>query len=258
MTRTLAALNDFAQICQLYTPTVCRSVGTAALRQAVNAGPFLDEVQARTGLIVEVLSGEDEALLTASGVLAALDPVPDCSLIIDVGGGSTEFALLKQGRVLVQTSVPLGVVSLTESSLSPRHLLAMIRRHIDTVFSRLQSVDGVPPVSTWHPVATAGTATTLAALHLQMSSYDWRRVNNYRLPAGEVERLARHLRLLTVAEREALPGMEIGRGDLILPGIAILQAVLRRMSVPELIVSDFGLLEGALLSLDSSATVSDN
>jgi exopolyphosphatase/guanosine-5'-triphosphate,3'-diphosphate pyrophosphatase len=98
-------------------------------------------------------------------------------------------------------------------------------------------------------VGTAGTVTTLAALQLEMTQYDWRRVNNLVLGIEDLKRMANSLAPLSSEERESLPGMEKGRGDLILPGLGIVLGILEHFGWSQVTASDFGLLEGALLSL---------
>jgi len=255
MDRTLRALGEFASLLQYHAPVAVRAVGTAALRQAQNADEFLQRVVAETGLVIEIIHGDEEARLSALGVTAALSPIPEICLVVDVGGGSTEFVLLKQGRVLAEQSIPLGVVALAESTLGADRVLEQIRSQVAGVIARFaQQTES--PLTRWRLVGTAGTATTLAALSMQMTEYDWRRVNNYHLPADELERLHHLLCELSVAEREALPGMEPGRGDLILFGIAIYQAILQHINNDGMIVSDFGLLEGVLVDLAAADTAS--
>jgi len=248
MDRTLLALREFSVLLQAHMPSAIRAVGTAALRQAHNADLFLKQVSDATGVAVEIISGDEEARLSALGVTAALSPVPEFCLVVDVGGGSTEFVLLKQGRVLAEHSIPLGVVSLAESHQGIESLTDHIRAQVAGVLASIAQKTGL--VSTqWDLVGTAGTATTLAALSMQMTDYDWRRVNNYQLTAAELERLYALLNNLSVEEREALPGMEQGRGDLILHGIAIYQAVIKVVDAEVMTISDFGLLEGVLVDL---------
>lgn len=248
MDRTLLALGEFSALLKAHAPATVRAVGTAALRQAKNADLFLQRVYAETGVTVEVISGDEEARLSALGVTAALSPIPAIGLIVDVGGGSTEFVLLKQGEVLAEHSIPLGVVALAESGEDDAVLASRIDAQVTDVFNLLaQHID--VPSSCWQLVGTAGTATTLAALSLQMTDYDWRRVNNYRLPARELDRLQAQMQHLSVPEREVLPGMDQGRGDLIMHGIAIYQAVLKHVAADGMTVSDFGLLEGVLVDL---------
>ncbi len=118
MARTLEALKTFKQVMSAHKVTVCRAVGTQALRQARNRQLFLDQVRDTLGLAVEVLAPEAEARLSLTGVLTALAPemltAPDL-LVFDVGGGSSEFALVRPGREPVLASLPLGVLTLSQA-----------------------------------------------------------------------------------------------------------------------------------------------
>ncbi|AMV72281.1 pppGpp 5'-phosphohydrolase and exopolyphosphatase [Desulfuromonas sp. DDH964] len=249
MERTLLALQQCAA--ELATARVdgVAAVGTAALRRAKNGKAFVARIQRETGLVVDVVDGEKEAYLAATGVLAALDPKPSHALIFDIGGGSTEFILVVDGKHLFYRSYPLGVVSLCEEGGDP----SMQYRQIETCLDALQRdlrranlLDLIQDKRTLL-VGTAGTVTTLAALQLGMEKYDWRRVNNLLLTQHDLQNWARRLGELDVAERERLPGLEKGRGDLILPGVMIVLQLLRLFSRESLTVSDFGLLEGLLL-----------
>lgn len=256
MARTMAALKECGKILQEEKIARVRAVGTAALRSADNAAPFVQQVRSSLHIPLEIIDGEEEARLSAGGVLSALMPSPERSLIFDIGGGSTEFILWSQGRTMFHRSYPLGVVRLSETCSSDRE------RHplIDETLRRLQDDldDAGLGTALREPacllVGTAGTVTTLAALHLEMTEYDWRRVNNLVLPRRSLQELRRRLGGLSVAEREALPGMEAGRGDLIVPGLDIVLGILKLTERSRLTVSDFGLLEGVLLSLESCPT----
>ena len=118
MARTLAALKDFQEVMAAQQVTAYRAVGTQALRQARNRQVFLDQVRDTLGLAVEVLAPEDEARLSLTGVLTALAPegltAPEV-LVFDVGGGSSEFALMRPGREPVFASLPLGVLTLSQA-----------------------------------------------------------------------------------------------------------------------------------------------
>ncbi|BCR05013.1 exopolyphosphatase [Desulfuromonas versatilis] len=248
MERTLSALRRFAALAGESGVTRIRAVGTEALRRAVNAGAFLRQVQQSTGLRIEVIGGAEEALLSAAGVFAALEPRPAASLVFDIGGGSTEFVLVEAGRVRFRQSFSLGVVRLCERLPDAEEQRSLIHTVIGDLQSSLAAAGMVFPRD-WALVGTAGTVTTLAALDLEMAEYDWRRVNNHRIGRARLQQLQQLLDPLQPAERERLPGMEEGRGDLIMPGLAIVQALLERFARQESIVSDFGLLEGVLLSL---------
>lgn len=246
--RTLCALESFVHVLQEINPTGVRAVATEAVRRAVNAQQFVASVLARTGLAVEMIDGEEEATLSSAGVLAGLKPQPDAALIFDIGGGSTEFIMIKAGKRLWQKSYPLGVISLAEAT--------EVGQNIKKVLTELAEdlrVAGLAPFLTSEScelVGTAGTVTTLAALDLAMTEYDWQRINNYILSQATLLSLYERLLPLTPTERELLAGVEKGRGDLIVHGAAIVLALLQLFGKDHLRVSDFGLLEGVLLSMN--------
>ena len=252
--RTLIAFQEFAETCRQAEVKQVRAIGTAAFRQAVNGEHFAREIREITQLPLEIISGGVEAEYMASGVLSALDPMPPHALIVDIGGGSTEFVLCSRQKILWSKSLPLGVVRLTEeytSALSRQSAIedALAELNVE-LFSVCQSIGlGLEDL---HLVATAGTVTTLAALDMQMTEYDWQRVNNYSLKLSRLRYWQTILMPLSLSEREELSGMEAGRGDLIIPGFEIILCQMHRMGVDYLTVSDFGILEGLLLSLHNN------
>lgn len=259
MERTLDALAEVAEVVRSEQIKNIRAVATEALRRAGNAAAFISMVKQRSGLSLELIGGCDEAKLCAAGVSMALNPRPECCLIFDIGGGSTEFIVQRHDEILFRASYPLGVVGLSEGG-------APVDVCINTILSQLQTdlrmADLISLV--FNPecvlVGTAGTVTTLAALDMGMTFYDWKLVNNYILTTTAVHELRERLSSLNHAERELLPGMEKGRGDLILPGASIVLEIMSIFGKDSLRVSDFGLLEGVLVSLfvrDQSSAIPD-
>lgn len=253
MSRTLEALQGFAEEIRSEGVQSVRAVGTEALRKAPNGGQFAEKVETQTGLLLEIIDGNEEARLTSAGVLAALSPQPDQCLIFDIGGGSTEFILAEGGRVSFHKSYPLGVVRLAEDVSSTEEQTRVVKAIIDELVHDL-AANGckLNKEKNFALVGTAGTVTTLAAVDMEMEDYDWRRVNNYRLERQELTEIYQRLLDLSPEEREEVPGMEKGRGDLIIPGISVVLELLAKIDCSFLIVSDFGLLEGALIELSSS------
>ena len=249
--RALSVFREFASTCNKADVQRSRVVGTAAFRQAVNGENFAGQVREMTGLPLEVITGEEEALYTAKGVVSALDPVPVQALIFDIGGGSTEFILCVNGEVAWSQSFPLGVVHLTEGHASAIDRQAEISKTLALVQAELQQacISSGVDLAKLTLVGTAGTVTTLAALDMQMTEYDWRRVNNYSMPYHTLQDWYERLCPMTLLEREVLPGMEPGRGDLIIAGLEIVLGILQAMHPDRLTVSDFGILEGLLLSM---------
>ncbi len=256
MERTLFALVRMGDIIRNSRITAVRAVGTQALRMSCNGQAFADRVRAETGLSLEIISGEEEARLSARGVLEALAPPPGRCLIFDIGGGSTEFVLWDEGVISFSRSYPLGVVSLCENFANIAAQNTQIQMILDQLEGDLKASDCILGEGSDEPcplVGTAGTVTTLAAMDLEMADYDWRRINNHILEGHRLKEMLAALLPMSVEEREEVPGLEKGRGDLIVPGLQIVLCILQRFGRDRLSVSDFGLLEGALISLADPA-----
>ncbi len=250
--RTLVALSDFKTVLDRCSPQWVRVVGTEALRRAVNASEFLNQVQERTGFRLEVITGAEEATLTAAGVLSVLDPLPDHILIFDIGGGSSEFIRVEMGVPTFRASYPIGVVSLAEmaNGVSFQATIAdgiqRLQRELTTARAG-SSLDRKLVL-----VGTAGTITTLAAMRLKLQTYDRKKINNLSLESGWLADMLTRLESLPLSAREELPGMEPGRGDLIVPGGRLVLALMQAFGTHRVVVSDAGLLEGVLLARSSA------
>jgi len=248
---SLAALQGFAEVAAAHNCQAIRAVATEALRRASNARDFVDLVRRRSGLHLEIIGGAEEAALSAAGARAALAPLPDSYLLFDIGGGSSEFILQHGEETLYQGSFPLGVVKLAEGFADVSARAAFIQHTLQKLESDLRQTGILALLKQEQTVlvGTAGTVTTLGAMNLQMLDYDWRRINNLQLDRAYLGSLLPVLQRLTPRQREALPGMEPKRGDLIVPGLEVVLAIMQAFNKDSLKVSDFGLLEGVLLSL---------
>lgn len=254
MERTLFAFRELAKICHDHHVQALKVVGTAAFRQAKNGEDFAHQVRCRTHLPLQIITGEYEAEIMTAGVLSALDPVPCHALIVDIGGGSTEFVLCSAGQVLWVRSLPLGVVRLIEGyegKDARQHTISRALAELNRELVTVCAAKGID-VGSLSLVGTAGTVTTLAALDLQMTEYDWQRINNHIMPLSRLLFWQALIEPLTLSEREALPGMEPGRGDLVQAGIEIVVCLMQQLKISSLTVSDSGILEGLLLSLKST------
>lgn len=244
---SLEALREFREEMDRLGVVEYRACGTAALRESGNREEFLEQAR-RIGVRIAVLSARDEARYTWNGISEELRE-DGAALVLDIGGGSTEFIAGTGVRDVL--SLPVGVVVL--SSLFPlsdppkgwqlENLGHFLKERIDTGTTR------------WNRrrfgrlVGTAGTFTTLAALDRKMRRYRPERIDGIRMPIQTVRRWAKRLCGMTDAGRLALPGMEKGRERYIVPGILLAQAAMERFRVGELQISDAGLLEGILREL---------
>jgi len=246
--RTVNALADFAEEMKRHGVTRVRAVATSAVRDAVNGASFCDEILEKTGIMIEVIDSRVEGLLTLQGVLAGIDDSSGGVLVFDIGGGSTEYILTLDGTPLFTESLPLGVVRLTEGKKDVASMVDKIFRELAILKSGLEKESFLELFKNVTLVGTAGTATTLAAISMKMTDYDYRRVNNYTLSIQEIRDIFAMLLPLTPGERLRVTGLEKGREDLIIAGILVTLETMVMFGFAHLKVSDFGLLEGVLLN----------
>lgn len=257
MARALAALTEFAKLIIEHggNLTHTHAVATAAMREAENGQAFRNRIERETGIRVKIIEGEAEARLSLAGAAAVLRPDTRADMLLfDIGGGSTEFIRVQNEALVDAVSRKLGVVRLVEAHLASdppsagdyEAIRAAADAHLEAVAA------GWPDArAPKHLVGTAGTVTTLAAVHLDLYPYDVARINNLRMSHIEFAALRDRLLAMNHAERQAMRTIEPGRADLIVAGLAIIDAILSRWSYPELIVVDAGLLEGAWLEAPS-------
>ena len=250
--RSMAVLEEFVELMQRRGVAEYQAGATAVVREASNGRHFIDQVRARTGLRVRLLSGSEEARLSLLGVASVISNRKTEMAIFDIGGGSTELIWKPVGeRNSVESrSLPVGVVHLTETFLQqdPPGLeaCAKLRQHVSKVLAEL-SFMGKGNDILW--VGTAGTVTTLASMRLKMRQYDPDKINGTVLPRTWLADLCDELAEMKIAHRSNLPGLEPGREDIILAGGLVTLELMDTFGFFQFTVSDAGLLEGLFLNL---------
>lgn len=217
--------------------TLC--IATSSVRDAENGEAFLGEVEWSYGFTTRLLSGEEEAAMMIRGVTSGRPPL-DGTLVVDIGGGSTELVLATNGDVAFSTSLDVGCVRITERFLGSdppsRPELAAAGAYVRSL---------LPELAASAAIGVAGTVTTLATLDLGDSEYDPERTHGYRMPLSSVEEQLERLAALTTDERVGVPGIEPGRAPVIVAGIVVLREVMRAYSLEEIEVSERDVLHGA-------------
>jgi len=262
--RTIEALKICAQKMRRCRVSYARSVATEACRRAANGASFLTRVEAETGLSLEVISPDEEARLAMTGCLPLLDPEVPHALLFDIGGGSTELSWLRVStdhdagtvaHMLDSISLPMGVVGFAER-YGGRHVdRAAYRAMVEEVGAALNSFDAVHEISAAvrrgavQMIGTSGTVTTLAAVYLELPRYDRATVDGIYLSFDVMANATRQLKDMTFVERAAHPCVGTERADLVIAGLAILDAICRLWPVGRLRVADRGLREGILIGL---------
>lgn len=254
MKRSVAALKTFSLSIAAFGATCVSAVGTSALREAGNSREFVDRAFRETGIKIEVIPGVREAELTEKGVMIGLIGADDASLIIDIGGGSTEWILHKAGphEAPLCGSLPTGVVNLFENFIKTDppsdEDVSALNSEID---SRLRLL-GPGPRGPGNLIGTGGTITTLASIDLGLTEYGPERIHSHRIPKDRLYLMRDRLLSLPLSKRRELDGLEPERADLIIPGILLTIRVVELFGFPGLIVSDYGLLEGLLKEMEDS------
>jgi len=245
--RTVAALAELGDEARTRGWRIARAVATSATRDVADRDVFLDRAESVLGFRPEVIDGDEEAALAFAGATMGGGGDPPF-LVIDPGGGSTEF-VLGDDHPVYAASVDIGSVRLTERSL-PRHPapagdVAAAGRHVDDLLAagvrlphRPQTVIGV-----------AGTFTSLAALHLDLPAYDPDAVHGTVLDADDLKGLVARLALMSIDEVAVLPAIDPGRAPVLLGGAVVAERSLAHVGAPQITVSERDNLDGIAAGL---------
>jgi exopolyphosphatase / guanosine-5'-triphosphate,3'-diphosphate pyrophosphatase len=244
MARTAEAISAMAEEARRQRVGAIAAVGTAGLRIAPNAQDFVRDVQRRSGVLIEVISGEDEARLAYRAATSAL-PVGETSVVFDTGGGSSQFTFGHRDRVDERFSVEVGAVRFTEQFgldgvVSPETLSAALAA-ISADLGRLD--DRATPETL---LAMGGAVTNLAAVSHGLATYDPDVVQGTVLDRAEIDRQIELFGSRTADERREIAGLQPARAEVILAGACIVRTVLEKLGKDSLTVSDRGLRYGVL------------
>lgn len=243
MQRTSCVLMRYAARCREFHADRVYVVGTAAFRRAKNSAEFVQRVETAGGLKIQIISGEKEAQLSFH---AAAHDFGDDLFVLDIGGGSTEF-MWTAGDAVHAHSFPMGSVTLHEELC---HSDPINAAEYTALESRIRSsLVVIAPMIRQRPttlVALAGTATTLAAMQLQLREYSHDQVHGTVLTAAQIGQLCATLRAATLAERKAMTGLEPQRADVILSGAVLLAETMQQFGYTAVTISDRGVRWGLL------------
>jgi exopolyphosphatase/guanosine-5'-triphosphate,3'-diphosphate pyrophosphatase len=256
MEKGLEVLGNFRECLDHYQPQSIRICGTEALRQAENSHLFLQKAEEILHHKIDIVTGEEEAHLCLAGALAGnKESLSGSFLMVDVGGGSTEllFADTLTGHTMVE-SIDLGVIGLTEKFLSSSQpdIAAMDTVLTETIHNALEKLGILKTPPAANIIGCGGTATSMAALDLNLTSYNESMVHGHILRHNGIEYLWNKLIVIPAGRRNEIPCLGDGRGEILPAGIRIYHILLKLMQQDRIRVSDTGLLEGILLSTISN------
>jgi len=245
MKRGFQTLAQYLEQCQTMGVQKIFAVGTSALREAKNSDHFLKMIQEKLDLSIEIISGEEEAQLSFLAVARDLKELKKSTLVIDVGGGSTEFILGKGDQITQWVSLPLGSVRFTEQFLlsepAQKGEWEIMEGEIRKLLPKIPHPQG--PLSL---VAVGGTATTLASVEQGLAEFIPEKIHHFVLKKEALRNQLHLYRSKTINERRKIPGLPPARADVILAGGAILYVAMEELNCPSVLVSCHGLRYGLL------------
>lgn len=240
-------LSEFKRLAESHSAQRIAVVGTSAFRDATNQSEFITFIKETTGLEVEVISGEQEALLTYRGAIFGLQNQNGATATLDIGGGSTELTLGTGETVESSYSMPMGSVRLRQRFLrhDPPLLseLAYATEHVQNMFSEVGSL----VLDEAKIIGVAGTLTTLAVLDQGLTAFDVAKVAGYSLSKDSISKLYYQLRAMTAAEIRSLSQATEGRADILAAGTLILHEFMNAFKAETIYVSERGVRYGLAL-----------
>jgi len=262
--RTIAALKECAKRLKKRRVTHVKAIATEACRRAKNAHELVARAEKEAGILLSIVTPEEEARLAAAGCVQLIGAEFDGALIFDIGGGSTELILVRRTAavngspirhdILAWSSAPVGVVKLAERH-GGRELRAAsypaMNAELMEMFSAMKAElePGIFDAKRFHLLGTSGTLTTLAGIKLGLKRYERSRIDGQWLDRDDILKISDTIVSQDFKGRAAIPCIGTDRADLILPGCAILRAIMDNWPCGTLRVADRGLREGILIAL---------
>ncbi len=250
LARTFAVCDRYAGTIRDLGAQQVRFVATSASRDAENRDEFVQGVLARIGVEPEVVTGDEEARLSFTGATRGLVGAEPPYLVVDIGGGSTEF-VLGSTEPVAALSVDVGCVRLTERHLHadppPRDQVDALVADVDAAIARAAEV--VPLGEARTLVGLAGSVTTLTAVALGQQEYDATAIHGTRLRAADVTEWSERLLAMSHDERSRIHVIHPGRVDVLNAGVLVLRRILDRTGLPEVLVSEHDILDGIAFSV---------
>ena len=258
MQRVFDTLAHHRELIDEHGVTATTAVLTSAVRDAANGADFMAIVRERYGLDARTIGGDEEAALTFAGATSERPDDGREVLVVDIGGGSTEFVIGRAGEVDFHVSTQAGVVRQTERHLEHdpprRDEVDRLRREVAQIFGA--AVPDARRERITQGIAVAGTATSCAAIELGLHPYDRAFVHGHVLRRSICAGILRQLARLTDAERRAVRGLQPDRAPTIVAGVAMLLEVFAAFGLDEIEVSEHDILRGAALRLAGAAGAS--
>ena len=258
MKRGFHTLSQYLERCQAMGVREVFTAGTSALREARNSEVFTRMIKERLGLSIEIISGEEEARLSFLAVVRDMKESKDSLIVVDVGGGSTEFISGRGDHIDKWVSLAMGSVRFTEKFLLSDPVQEKEWKKMEKEVRK--SLTGIPhPREPFSMVGVGGTATTLASVEQELEEFVLDKIHHFVLKKEALKKQLDLYRSKTIEERKKIPGLPPKRADVILAGAAIFYWAMEELKCPSLLISSHGVRYGLLYKKisDSRSQISD-
>ena len=245
--RNINALEEFANICKVEECQAIYCMGTSALRDSKNGNVFVNRAKQKTNINVEIISGNEESNLGFMGVLEGLD-TDEQILVIDIGGGSTEFIVGDIEGIKFAKSENVGALRMTEKFLA--------KDPIDTnefsnmskfIYSEIKdTIDYIKSKQIKKIVGIGGTITSLSAMNQELEVYSMEKIHNSEVSIENIKDILQNLKQMTLNDKKTLKGLQPKRADIITAGVEILNIIMENLEIEKIIVSEYDNLEGLM------------
>ncbi|RKX81483.1 MAG: Ppx/GppA family phosphatase [Spirochaetes bacterium] len=243
--RTLKVMEEFKSLLDEYNVEKYYAVGTSALREAKNSSNFVAAVKEKTGIEINVIPGEEEARLSFMAVVGGLNLKDKETVIIDIGGGSTEFIFGQGVKILDRFSTKLGALKLTERFLKSDPVTEGEFNEMMS-YLKIELKDVNPPSRNSFLVGMGGTMTNLSAIKHKLTMYKPEIVQGSYITLNELNGIIDDIKSRTIEKRKEITGLQPKRAEVILAGTGILKAVMQRVGADRITISDMGLRHGLM------------
>ena len=245
--RNIDALVEFSRICKKEECQKVYCMGTSALRDSKNKEAFINLAKEKADINVDIISGEKESHLGFMGVLEGLDEVEDI-LVVDIGGGSTEFIIGNEEGIRFSKSENVGALRMTEKFLNQDPINEIEFNQLsDFIYDEIKTtLDCIKNDNVKKIVGIGGTITSLSAINQELEVYSMEKIHNSKISLNEIELILQNLKKMTLSDKKSLKGLQPKRADIITAGVEILYTIMKNIEIDEIIVSEYDNLEGLM------------
>lgn len=245
--RNIEALKEFANICKENKCEKIYAMGTSALRDSKNKEEFINLAKKESEIDVEIITGEKESNLGFKGVLEGLNSEEDI-LVLDIGGGSTEFIIGGVEGIKFAKSEDVGALRMTEKFLTKDpicekefdDMTSFLENEIDETLKYIKT-KGIKKL-----VGIGGTITSLSAMNQELEVYSMERIHNSSISKNDIKSILQNLKKMTLSDKKDLKGLQPKRADIITTGVKILDIIMEKLEIENIIVSEYDNLEGLI------------